>query len=259
MKDFGFALIGTAVIVALVFAGTARCAADVRVSAVPAPIATNILGIKEIGGWTVSVINYSDHPVPVSPEMILASLPKLHRLDPKITGYIMAQANYHSRTSRILRLLDYGTIPVVAFMGGGIIKTTAREVAEVAIGLKVADKYGNDLKAQQPDLAAYGDNLPDGEILLPAYGQAGFSRTYRIYSGKIKGADTMQAQIYVPDVLVAAPTASPKPQAAVSPANGVVNYGWDIGTAAEPAPPLAVSTHTVEEPGLADYEAGVVG
>lgn len=259
MKDLGFALIGTAVIVGLVFAGTARCATDVRVSATPSPISTNILGIQNIGSWEVSPINYSDHPVVITKEMILASLPRLHRLDPKITGYIMAQANYHSRTSRILRLLDYGTIPVVAFMGGGIIKTTVREVAEVAIGLKVAEKYGNDLKAQQPDLAAYGDNLPDGEIMLPAYGQAGFSRTYRIYSGKIKGADTMQAQIYVPDVPSAAPTAASKPQASVTPANGVVNYGWDTGMAAESAPPLASSTHAVEEPGLADYEAGVVG
>lgn len=217
----------TRILIALALASASYAATDVRVTAVPAPISTNILGIKNIGFWELATINYSDHAVVVTKEMLLASLPKLHRLDPKITGYLMAQANYHSRTSRILRILDYGTIPVVAFMGGGIIKTTVREVAEVAIGLKVAEKYGNDLKAQQPDLAEYGDNLPDGAIILPAYGQPGFAVTYRIYSGKIPKADTMQANVYVPDV----PAPVLKTQALpAARADAVVNTGWDTET-----------------------------
>jgi hypothetical protein len=190
--------------------------AQVIAMATPETLASDVLHISEIGIWDIALANHSAHPVSLRMEDVLFQMPTLHRIDPARVQLLINRTYNATTRSRLIRILSYSDLLAGGLMGGGFIATTVTVTAAVALSGAVVHRFSDDLKAQQPDLAAFA-NAPD-TITLSAFGDPGYGTTLTVYAGVNAHAGTIgPVTIMVP---------APHAQLPVDTLNSIADLGW---------------------------------
>jgi hypothetical protein len=193
--------------------------AQIHVHATPESLSTNILGIKNTGSWNIGLTNMMQCAVTVSANMLMTALPKLHPINTARAKQLNRQAYNNSKRSKGIRFLNFIGPLAVAIVGGQLIKMTVdvalKATTATSLAVTAAQAYGSYLQSQQPDESLLDPNVPD-VIKLAPFGQDGFSPpAFTLISGKIKNADTMDADIIYPVACPLVSTTPPKPTTAL--------------------------------------------
>lgn len=200
--------------------------AQIHVHCSPESLGSNVLGIKNVGTWDCSLTNYNSQAAVVSMGMIMTAMPRLHPINPKRAQELIKMSFNNSKRSRMIRALNFISPLAIALVGGGIISMSAqvavKAVTATSLFNTAAQTYRSYLEAQQPDPNVYSSDIPN-EIHLAPFGQSGFSPTFTLISGLIKGADSMDGDVYYP---VGNLQPAPKPTASLEPP--LINFSGSL-------------------------------
>lgn len=155
--------------------------------------------LKDVEIDNCFITNFSNHPVTLTPGMVLTALPGLAPLNPNRAQQQLKEAFYSSKKNKALRIIGYLSIPAMAVTGGGFVAASAVVVGGLGIGLLEANQVSADLRSALPDLNAYGASPIPDQLTLDAFQTGHFGASFTVFAAKRKkGADTITGNVYFP-------------------------------------------------------------